>query len=405
MPRTLPCGKRVFSRRFLSGLLALFFCLLSAGLPARAEEPDPSLLLVDDAVESQSRAEDVIDFMTLHEKVCQLFFVTPEQFSREARVTKPARSFLRAFSRYPVGGVILFAPNIVKKDITRLNAGMQEAARGVNGVGLFIGVDEEGGSISRVANRLQLPEKQPAPSQTGTEEQALASGRAIGEYLSRYGFNLDFAPVADVRSDVPGAEIFYRSYGSDPDAVSRMAVGFSRGLREHGVIPVLKHFPGHGAVSGNTHSGSGISEKTPDEWRAVDFLPFAAGIRADAEMIMVSHQLAVRVDPDLPASLSPAVIRLLREELGFEGVVITDALRMDAVHETFGTGEACVLALEAGADMLLLPYNFTAAYEAVMQALKDGRLTEERIDESLSRILSLKEKYGLLPAVPRDQAP
>ena len=405
MPRTLFSGKRSFFRRFLAGLLALSACLFSGGLPARAENPDPSLLLVDDAVEDQSRAEDVIDFMSLHDKICQLFFVAPEQFSREARVTKPARSFLRAFSRYPVGGVILFAPNIVKKDIARLNAGMQEAARGVNGIGLFIGVDEEGGSVSRVANRLQLPEKQPAPSQTGTEEQALASGLAIGEYLSRYGFNLDFAPVADVRSDVPGAEIFFRSYGSDPEAVSRMAVSFSRGLREHGVIPVLKHFPGHGAVSGNTHTGSGVSERTPEDWRKADFLPFAAGIRADAEMIMVSHQLAVRVDPDLPASLSPAVIRLLREELGFEGVIITDALRMDAVHDRFGAGEACVLALEAGADMLLLPYNFTAAYEAVMQAVKDGRLTEERIDESLSRILTLKEKYGLLPAVPREQAP
>ena len=162
---------------------------------------------------------------------------------------------------------------------------------------------------------------------------------------------------------VPGAEISARSYGSDPDIVSRMVVRFMEGLSDSGVISVLKHFPGHGAVSGNTHTGSGISEKTVDEWRAVDFLPFAAGIRADAEMILVSHQIAVNVDPDSPASLSAAVIGLLREELGFEGVIITDALRMDAVYDRYGSGEACVRALEAGADMLLLPYNFTNGYE------------------------------------------
>ena len=383
-------------RRFLSGLLILCACLCGAG---HAEEADPSLLLVDDSVEYQSRAEDIIDFMTLHEKVCQLFFVAPEQFSQMERVNKADRKFFRAFSRFPVGGIILFAPNIVRKDIAALNAGMQEAALAANGIGLLIGVDEEGGGVSRVANKLKLKEKQPPPSQVETPDSAYESARIIGSYLSEYGFNVDFAPVADVRADVPDAEISVRSYGSDPDAVSRMVVRFMEGLSDSGVISVLKHFPGHGAVSGNTHSGSGISEKTLDEWRAVDFLPFAAGIRADAEMILVSHQTAVNVDPDSPASLSPAVIGLLREELGFEGVIITDALRMDAVYDRYGSGEACVRALEAGADMLLLPYNFTNGYESVMQAVKEGRLTEKRIDESLSRILSLKEKHGLLSSV------
>ena len=388
-------------RRFLSGLLIFCTCLYMCRAAVHAEEADLSLLLVDDSVEYQSRAEDIIDFMTLHEKVCQLFFVAPEQFSQMERVNKADRKFFRAFSRFPVGGIILFAPNIVRKDIAALNAGMQEAALGANGIGLLIGVDEEGGGVSRVANKLKLKEKQPPPSGTETPDSAYESARIIGRYLSEYGFNVDFAPVADVRSDVPDAEISVRSYGSDPDIVSGMVVRFMEGLSDSGVISVLKHFPGHGAVSGNTHSGSGISEKTVDEWRAVDFLPFAAGIRADAEMILVSHQVAVNVDPDSPASLSAAVIGLLREELGFEGVIITDALRMDAVYDRYGSGEACIRAIEAGADMLLLPYNFTNGYESVMQAVKEGRLTEKRIDESLSRILSLKEKHGLLPQIRR----
>ena len=269
------------------------------------------------------------------------------------------------------------------------------------GIGLFIGVDEEGGGVSRVANSLKLSDKQPAPGRIGSPDQAYESGRVIGGYLSEYGFNLDFAPVADVRSDIGNAEITVRSYGRDPEFVARMVVRFMEGLRTNGVISVLKHFPGHGAVSGNTHSGSGTSQKTLEEWRVTDFVPFTAGIEAGADIVMVSHQLAVAVDPDCPASLSSKVISLLRNELGFEGVVITDALRMDAVHDSYGTAEACVLALEAGADMLLLPYNFTNAYEGVMQAVKDGRLTEERIDESLLRILSLKERCNLLPSIPK----
>lgn len=386
-------------RRFSA--LVLFVCTCVFLLPAVAEEFDPSLLIVDDSIADQSRVEDMIDMMTLHEKVCQLFFVQPEQFSQIEQVSRYSKKLGRAITRFPVGGIILFGRNITRKDIAGLNAGMQQAALDAGGIGLFIGVDEEGGGVSRVANSLKLPEKQPAPGKTGSPDQAYESGRVIGSYLSEYGFNLDFAPVADVRSDVGNAEITVRSYGSDPESVARMAVRFMEGLRGNGVIPVLKHFPGHGAVSGNTHSGSGVSQKTLKEWRETDFIPFIAGIEAGADVVMVSHQLAVAVDPDHPASLSAKVVGLLREELGFEGVIITDALRMDAVHDSYGTGEACVLALEAGADMLLLPYNFTNAYESVMQAVKDGRLTEERIDESLLRILSLKERYGLLPSIPK----
>ena len=392
--------KNVFLfRRFSALVLVLCTCMFL--LPAAAEEFDPSLLIVDDSIAEQSRVEDMIDMMTLHEKVCQLFFVQPEQFSQIERVTGYSKKLGRAIGRFPVGGIILFGHNITRKDITGLNAGMQQAALDAGGIGLFIGVDEEGGGVSRVANSLKLPDKQPAPGKIGSPDQAYESGRVIGSYLSGYGFNLDFAPVADVRSDVGNSEITVRSFGSDPESVARMVVRFMEGLRGNGIIPVLKHFPGHGAVSGSTHSGSGISQKTLEEWHETDFVPFIAGIEAGAGMVMVSHQLAVAVDPDHPASLSAKVIGLLREELGFEGVIITDALRMDAVHDDYGTGEACVLALEAGADMLLLPYNFTNAYESVMQAVKDGRLTEERIDESLLRILSLKERYGLLPSIPK----
>ena len=383
-----------FLRRFL--LLLLICVFLVPGSAGTLSAEDPSALLVDDALEDGSQVDWLIATLSLHEKVCQLFFLQPEQFSLSGRVNAPDRSFYAAFSRFPVGGVILFGPNIVKSKIADLNAGMQEAAVGVNRIGLLIGVDEEGGSVSRVANKLKLAEKQPEPSKIADADQAYSSAAVIGSYLSEYGFNVDFAPVADVRSAVKDAEITRRCYSDDPDDVAEKVVRFVEGCHETGIIPVLKHFPGLGAVSGNTHNGTGVSDRTAEEWRCTEFVPFAAGIQAKAEMVMVSHQVADKVDPDNPASLSAVIISLLREELGFEGVIITDALRMGAVKEKYGSGEACVRALEAGADMLLLPYNFTNAYEGVMDALESGRLTEARIDESLRRILTLKEKYGLL---------
>ncbi len=374
-------------------VLALLLACLLLYACAAASEMDSSLFRV---VDSPMATDDILASMTLHEKVCQLFFVTPESFSNQGRVNEASRDFFRAFSRFPVGGVILFAENILKSKIKDLNAGMQEAAAGVNGIGLLIGADEEGGRISRVANKLNLREKQPGPTKITSAEQAYDSGRIIGKYLSEYGFNVNFAPVADVRSEETGSEVYRRTYSTDPEIVSEYVARFVDGLHESSIISVLKHFPGHGAVSGNTHNGPGVSRKTLEELRAVDFLPFIAGIQADAEIVLLSHQLTANIDPETPASMSETVISLLRDELGFRGVVITDALRMGAIRNGYGSGESCVRALEAGADMLLLPYNFTNAYNGVMEALESGRLTEARIDESVRRILLLKEKYNLL---------
>ena len=384
--------RRCLVRRLLAAVLLWVFLF-----PAVGEAEDSSAFLVNDALEGEDRVEYLIATMTLHEKVCQLFFIQPEQISKTGRVNAPDKAFYAALGRFPVGGVILFSPNIVKGKVAKLNAGMQEAALAANGVGLLIGVDEEGGSVSRVANKLKLAEKQPGPFRIADADQAYASAVTIGTYLTAYGFNVDFAPVADVRSAVENAAMTYRCYSDDPADVAEKVVRFVEGCHEAGIIPVLKHFPGLGAVSGDTHNGTGTSVRTAEDWRQAEFIPFSAGIGADADMVMVSHQVAVNVDPDAPASLSPVVIACLRDELGFEGVIVTDALRMNAVKDRYGSGEACVLALEAGADMLLLPYNFTNAYDGVMEALETGRLTEDRIDESLRRILALKQRYGLLP--------
>ena len=377
----------------MSALFAALLMLSGFAAGTAAGEPEPNTL------PSEEKIEGIIGNMSLHEKICQLFLIRPEQFSGTKRVTAADRALSRAFLRFPVGGIILFAENITKKNIVQLNAGMQAYAREANGIGLLIGIDEEGGSVSTLANKLKLSDKQPIPSEigaTGDPARAYEAGNVIGRYLSQYGFNVDFAPVADVRMEVRNPEISRRAFSDDPDLTAQMTAQFVLGLHEHRIISVLKHFPGHGAVSGNTHTGVGTSKRQLEDWRETEWKPFMSGIDAGAEMVMLSHQLAVKVDPDRPASLSPEIIALLRNELHFEGVIITDALRMNAIHGQYGSGEACVLALEAGADMLLLPYNFTNAYNGITKALQEGRLTEERIDESVRRILLLKASHGLI---------
>ncbi|MEG2315773.1 MAG: glycoside hydrolase family 3 N-terminal domain-containing protein [Clostridia bacterium] len=349
----------------------------------------------------QSAAERALAGMTLNEKVCQLFFVRPEDFSRLSSVTKASARLHNAQQKFAVGGVVLFPGNLKNgAQVSALNAAMQQSAKEAHGIGLFIGVDEEGGGVARVANTLKLAQACAAASDigaTGDAEAAYEAGGGIGSYLSGYGFTLDFAPVADVRADVKNAEITARSFGTDAALVSEMVGRFVSGLREQGVLAVLKHFPGHGAASGSSHNGSAVSTRTAEDWRACEWLPFQAGIAAGARVVMMSHQVAMAVDGKSPASLSYRIVtELLRGELGFDGIVITDALRMDAVANEYSSGEACVQALLAGCDMLLLPKNFTNGYKGVVKALQEGRLTEERVNESVLRILRVKEAAGLL---------
>lgn len=377
-------------------LMAAVLCL---GWVVGCTLPQPQAL-----AESHSKAaqvEGLLHSMTLDEKLCQLFFITPEPLTRGGLVkamTQKLRSGLEAF---PVGGIVLFADNIQSgKQLTALLSGLQQAAMQKRGIGLLLGVDEEGGGVARVANKLKLKAKTPAAGvlgKDGSPEAAYQAGVQIGTYLEDYGFTLDFAPVADVRTDLDDTEIRSRAFSDDPQIVADMTARFVQGLEEQGVLSVLKHFPGHGSAVGNAHDGRSISTRSVTQWEACDWLPFRAGIDAGARVVMTSHQTAAVVDNQSPASLSYRITtELLREKLGFDGVVITDALRMDAIADFYSSGEACVRAILAGADMLLTPKNFTNALEGLREAVDTGRLSEERIDQSVRRILMLKQEAGLL---------
>jgi beta-N-acetylhexosaminidase len=260
---------------------------------------------------------------------------------------------------------------------------------------IFLAVDEEGGSVSRVANSdIDVIQVDDMATIGATEDttQAYEAGVTIGAYLSEIGFNVDFAPVSDVVSEDGSSALQDRSFGSDAQLVSDMVSNVVDGIEGTGVSSCLKHFPGIGSASEDTHDGRVEIDKTLDEMRQTDFLPFQAGIDAGADFVMVSHATASQIDEDgLPSSLSSTIMTdILRDELNFEGVIITDALNMSAITDYYTSAEAAVKAIQAGADMLLMPEDFKEAYDAVLAAVQDGTISEDRIDDSLRRIYRIK---------------
>ena len=258
---------------------------------------------------------------------------------------------------------------------------------------LFIAVDEEGGSVARVADAGlgQTVDSAQTIGESGDPNNAYQAGVTIGGYLSEFGFNLDFAPVADL-ANVENSVMEGRSYGSDAASVSQFVTSMMQGLSEQNVTACLKHFPGIGSSVQDTHDGLAVTDRSAEEFRAQEFTVFQAGIDAGAEMIMVGHMAAPSLTGDnTPCSLSQAVVTdILRNEMNYDGVIITDALNMSAISQYYSADEAAVLALRAGCDMLLMPEDFETAYNGVLQAVQEGTISEERINDSLRRIYRIK---------------
>lgn len=341
----------------------------------------------------------LIDQMTLAEKVAQLFIISPEQLTGLEMVTEADENFRQAFEKYPVGGLILFAGNLEDPvQITQLNHELQMISQEQSGLPLFLSIDEEGGDVARIGKHKNFPvEKVPQMKTIGASGQAskaFEAGAVIGAYLNDYGFNMDFAPVADVLSNADNAVVKTRSFGEDANLVAEMAAAFLDGLELHQVLGVPKHFPGHGATQGDTHDGFSYTNKTWEQLEETELVPFYAMVEQEVPFIMVGHiSLPMILGDNTPASLSAAVIQgYLREVMNYDGLIITDALNMGAVQNHYPAGEAAVMTLTAGADLLLMPADFPAAYEAVLAAVENGQITEARLDESLVRILSLKIK-------------
>lgn len=348
---------------------------------------------------SLARAQAVLDTMTQEEKLWQLFFVTPEALTGVETATRAGDTTKDALEAMPVGGIVYFAKNLENAEQTRQ---MLENTQSCVRIPLFLGVDEEGGSVARVSSNPDMGVSPIASmAEFGAQGDAAAlysavSGLAAG--IKALGFNLDFAPVADVASG-KSAVIGERSFGSDAALCASMSSIASGALADNGVISCLKHFPGYGSASADDHNGPAEVTKTLEQLEQCDFLPFISGIEKGVPFIMVSHLSVPAVTgDDTPCDLSyAAVTETLRNKLGYSNVIITDAQNMASITGRYGAGEAAVAALKAGVDMILMPDDLQAAYDAVQAAVESGALTAQRIDESVLRILRIKAQYGLLP--------
>ena len=338
-------------------------------------------------------AEEILAQMTLEEKIGQMFFIGSRKNAAGQRQLALDEPLKKVLTQFQPGGFIFFAENL--DTISQTTAFIEELQKDAE-IPLFIGIDEEGGTVTRLNKAEKLHSTvMPAPytiGSTGNSEYAFMAAKAIGEELKSLGFNLNFAPVADVFSNPKNKIIGRRAYSEDPSVVSEMVAQAVKGTKESGIIPVLKHFPGHGDTLEDSHTGAAVVNKDLEQLNQAELPPFGSGIEAGAEMVMMGHLMTPEItDNGLPATLSRSIVEgVLREQLGFDGVIITDGLEMSAITAFYSEEEAVVMAVGAGIDILLLPNDFSKAYNAVLTAVMDGRISEERIDESVIRILALK---------------
>ena len=300
----------------------------------------------------------------------------------------------KKYAQYPCGGFALFRKNILSASQLLT---FTEQLHGMGEIMPMLGIDEEGGRISRIANHPADFGVKKFPSMSsiaasGDESKAFELGLTIGQYLKSYCLDIDFAPVADVNTNPRNTVIGDRAFGNDPAVAAGMVQAVIRGLHEGGTASCIKHFPGHGDTTTDTHNGYAETNKTWEEISNCEMIPFRAGIAAGTDFVMTAHISAPNVTgSDEPSTMSYTILtEKLRGELGYEGLIITDALSMGAIRDKYSSSEACVRCILAGADILLMPYDYFEAFDSVVQAAENGVIPESRIDESVYRILKLK---------------
>lgn len=403
------------SKKIFNGLLSLlvlslnFTPVLRNATPVRAASPTP-----------EEKAAAIVANMTLEEKVGQMFMPDFRNWNNTG-FTVYNDEVGNIIKQYHLGGVILFGPNVVNTEQTvRLTDGLQNAVSGLQNSGtkipLLLSIDQEGGSIVRLATGTNMPGNM-ALGATNDPQQAYNSGKVIGEELNSLGININFAPVLDVNVNPFNPVIGVRSFGGDPQLVSLMGTAYINGIHDGGTASTAKHFPGHGDTAADSHLGLPVVTHDLETVRKLDLVPFQAAINNEIDMIMTAHVVFPAIDDtkvastkdgslvSLPATLSHKVLTdLLRTEMGFEGVVVTDALNMAAIADNFGKEQAVIMAINAGADIVLMPASVTKAsevgnldkvFKAVLNAVQSDQIKESQIDASAQRIIALKIKRGI----------
>ena len=401
-------------RMLLAVLLLIVFalpagCQKQGGEPTQPTAPAPTILPTPTPepapTPTPDRVGEALAGMTVEQKAAQLLVAGIEG-------TEPGEDAVQAIQGYQVGGVILFGRNVESAEqLAALTNGLKE----LNGdyVPLFLCVDQEGGRVDRMPPEVtDLPSALDFGSIADPEarmDACFTLGQTLAAQCAAFGFNMDFAPSLDIWSNPDNTVIGDRAFGNDWEWTAFFGMSAVEGMEKQGtVIPVVKHFPGHGDTAVDSHTALPVVDKTLEDLWQSELVPFdmvlsgqfwGEPVMEPTPAVMVAHILLSQIDPDNPASLSPEVVTgLLREEMGYEGVVCTDDLTMGAISNTYGMGEAAVLAVEAGCDLLLVCHsadNLAAAHAALVDAVDSGRISMERLDESVYRVLSLKAVYGL----------
>lgn len=342
----------------------------------------------------QEKIQAKMKTLSIQDKIAQMLIVSPEALTGGTEVTISGDAMKEALTKLPVGGLIYFKSNLVSKEQTKK---MIADAQSYSQIPLFISTDEEGGRVTRLMNTVGTTYIGPMYDyrNKGTD-QARQNARTIASDMKELGFNLDFAPDADVWSNPDNTVIGNRAYSDNYEQAAELIAAAVQGFHEGGVLCTLKHFPGHGNTMEDTHKMSAYVDKTKAELEREEFLPFQSGIAAGADFVMVGHLIVEDID-SMPATLSPTITTgILRQELGFDGVIITDSLKMNAMKNYYTTEEIAVLAVQAGNDMLLDVDDVQITIHAIMDAMAKGDITEARINESVERILKVKYQHGIL---------
>lgn len=379
-------------------LLLLSGCLQSASEVDNQDESETTPPMVEPPkkepviVEPPEILVSPIDEMTLAEKVGQLLMIGVDGTAFSDEMDNLIRN-------YHVGGIIVMGKNVsTTAEILQLINDSKKANE-QNKIPLFISVDEEGGRVSRLPAGIP---KLPASAKIGKQNDETISYRAgsyIAEVLQEFGYNMNFAPVLDINNNPGNPVIGDRSFGADPELVARLGVATMHGMMDNGIISVVKHFPGHGDTVVDSHKALPRVKTTLERLRNVELVPFQQAVDEGVDVVMIAHILFPALDPDYPSSMSPAIITgLLRHDMQFDGLIITDDLTMGAIANDYTVPEAAVQSFIAGSDLLLIVNGYDNqinTVNALVTAIETGEISEERLNESVKRILTLKEKYDV----------
>ncbi|MFF2480667.1 beta-N-acetylhexosaminidase [Paenibacillus sp. NPDC058071] len=366
--------------------------VMSCSRPLPADPQSPLTAPTQAPIVQPTPTEDPLAGLTLEDKIGQMIIA-----GVDGETIDPGA--VRMIEKEKIGGIILFGRNMgsLKGTVALVNA-LKQANAG-HPAPLLIGVDQEGGKVNRMPKSFTAIPSNKTVGKTNDAEAAAEMGRLLAEQVKLTGMNMNFAPVLDINSNPRNPIIGSRSFGSTAEMVARLGIAEMEGIRESGIIPVVKHFPGHGDTAVDSHLELPIVRKSKAELEKLEWLPFEAAIEQQADAVMVAHILYPQLDADKPASLSTPIIGgLLRGTMHYDGVVMTDDLTMGAITKNYGIAEAAVASVQAGSDIVMIAHGYDNALQvrdALLREVKSGKLSSDRIDESVRRILALKQRYRL----------